>query len=405
MASFFNKMRNLSIKSEVDRVINEKVMPQPPVHQEVTIMLSGALTIYLVADLRDLARAGKATVTLEDLEPPISIHKVLGIIKENKEALKESGAYVDIEERLTALENLKLHNNFGIMNTLLRETVRVVEFVDVNAKDELVHAITVNDAQKRITVVFRGSVTTKDFITDAKVGQVKVDNPAFRLDEKTSKDAFRLHFGFYEYLFKKKCPNNKKLSRYESIVASVKELLKQKPGYKLNVTGHSLGGALCTLFGFFAAADDEISKLTSGPVRVVSIASPYVGNVKFLLAFQSLERLNRLRHLRVANAEDLVSLMPIAAPKLGLNISDLKNGIADVYRHCGIKLHLNDLSKKGSEPVYKLTYPSTQSTEESIANEISAFFEDGKNFVASISKVLKKSEQVRINRLILTSYL
>ena len=130
-------------------------------------------------------------------------------------------------------------------------------------------------------------------------------------------------------------------------------------------------------------------------MRVISVASPYVGNVKFLLAFQSLERLGRLMHLRVSNAEDLVSLMPIAAPKLGLNIKDLKNGIADVYRHCGIQLRLNDLSKKDIGPTYKLVYPQCQISDESIANEISLLFEDGKNFIASMKKVLKKTEQVR----------
>ena len=154
------------------------------------------------------------------------------------------------------------------------------------------------------------------------------------------------------------------------------------------------GGALCTIFGFYAAADPEIKKLSKEPVRVISVASPYVGNANFLMAFQSLERQRRLRHLRVANAEDLVSLMPVAAPKLGLNVTDLKKGIADLYRHCGIKLHLNDLSKRGNEPLYKFVYPQLESSDESIANELSLLFEDTKNFLNSIQKIVKKTEQV-----------
>ena len=113
------------------------------------------------------------------------------------------------------------------------------------------------------------------------------------------------------------------------------------------------------------------------------------------MAFQSLERLGRLRHLRIANAEDLVSLMPIAAPKLGLNIKDIKNGLADMYRHCGIKLHLNDLSKKDTGSIYKFNYPLCEDSDESIAGEINSLFEDSKNFIASIAKVLKKTQQVR----------
>lgn len=75
---------------------------------------------------------------------------------------------------------------------------------------------------------------------------------------------------------------------------------------------------MSSLFGFHAAADEEITQLTTGPVRVFSVASPFVGNAKFLLAFQALERVKRLQHLRIANAEDIVTHMPFVAPKLGL---------------------------------------------------------------------------------------
>ena len=66
------------------------------------------------------------------------------------------------------------------------------------------------------------------------------------------------------------------------------------------------------------AAHEKTGKLLKEPVRVVSIASPYVGNSKFLLAFQSLERRGKLLHLRIANAEDVVTLMPVIGPKIGI---------------------------------------------------------------------------------------
>jgi hypothetical protein len=160
---------------------------------------------------------------------------------------------------------------------------------------------------------------------------------------------------------------------------------------------------LCTIFGFYAAADEEITKVADGPIKIISVASPYVGSWKFLMAFQSLERLGKLRHLRIANAEDLVSLMPIAAPKVGTHLHDLKKGnvdfgIADVYRHTGIKLHLNDISKRNIEPMHKFIYPLCQTSDESIADEINILFEDGKNFLSSIKMVLKKTQQVRTPR-------
>ena len=102
-------------------------------------MLSESLAIYLVAELRDLARQEKATVRLE-------------------------------EQKLVALEKLKLHHPNGISNTSVCQfkEANVVEFVDTNAEKELVHAIVVNDSQKRITIVFRGSLTTTNFFTNAK---------------------------------------------------------------------------------------------------------------------------------------------------------------------------------------------------------------------------------------------
>ena len=41
------------------------------------------------------------------------------------------------------------------------------------AHNEMVHAINVNKLRKRVSVIFRGSVTASDFITDANVVQSK----------------------------------------------------------------------------------------------------------------------------------------------------------------------------------------------------------------------------------------
>ena len=76
------------------------------------------------------------------------------------------------------------------------------------------------------------------------------------------------------------------------------------------------GGALSSLFAFYAAADEEITHLTISPIRVITVASPYVGNKKFLLAFQALESEKRLQHLRIANKEDIITKMPRVAPNI-----------------------------------------------------------------------------------------
>jgi Lipase (class 3) len=57
-----------------------------------------------------------------------------------------------------------------------------------------------------------------------------------------------------------------------------------KPGYELYICGHSLGGALATVFAFEAAAanDDLIPK----PVTCITTGSPKIGNLAFVDAFE-----------------------------------------------------------------------------------------------------------------------
>jgi len=110
----------------------KKVLPELNLHEESLVMLSGALTIYLVADLRALARKGKASVGIDALEPPISVNDVLALIKENKTALIESGDYDDeLESRLVAMENLHTHSG-GVFGRLVGKRTYMVEFVDTN---------------------------------------------------------------------------------------------------------------------------------------------------------------------------------------------------------------------------------------------------------------------------------
>ena len=207
------------------------------------------------------------------------------------------------------------------------------------------------------------------------------------------------------------------MARINSILNQVHRLLEEYPGYRLYCTGHSLvsassfyasfslkdptihsimrfiqqGAALSTLFGFFVAAHEKTAKLLDGPVRVVSIASPYVGNVKFLLAFQSLERSGRLQHLRIANAEDVVTLMPVVGPKIGIvsPILAMTGGVGNLYKHCGLKLQLKRKPFEDGN-IYQISYPLDQSTDESYANEITSMLEDGKNFISAIKKVFNK---------------
>lgn len=92
------------------------------------------LTIYLVADLRALARKGKATVDIDALQTPVAVDTVLELIKNNTKKLIESGDYDDeLEGRLVALENLNRHAS-GFLSSMIGKRTNLVEFVDNNGR-------------------------------------------------------------------------------------------------------------------------------------------------------------------------------------------------------------------------------------------------------------------------------
>lgn len=134
-------------------------------------------------------------------------------------------------------------------------------------------------------------------------------------------------------------------------MAHVLRLYDIYPGYKLYITGHSLGGALATLFAFEVAAstDPRIVK----PVTCISIASPKVGNMSFRRAFQALEKQEQIRCLRVANYKDLVTLLPDRGSLSCLYIVCCQ---ANVFRHVGVELKLYANGR------YQLSRPSDNSS-------------------------------------------
>jgi hypothetical protein len=141
----------------------------------------------------------------------------------------------------------------------------------------------------------------------------------------------------------------------------VHTLTEANPQYSVYVTGHSLGGALSTLFAFEAASDDRIPK----PVTCINIASPKVGNLAFRRAFQAsvyplqiialpasvmisltiiyshrlqnLESKRHIRCLRIANHKDLVTLLP---DRGSFSLAYIACCQSSVYRHVGTELKL-----------------------------------------------------------------
>jgi hypothetical protein len=127
-----------------------------------------------------------------------------------------------------------------------------------------------------VFVVFKGSNTYKDYITNSRVLQVddNYDIPGW------------IHKGFYKRLF----DNNKHLD-------VSKEILKYTVGgSNIVVTGHSLGAGIGSLFySWFKERSSSICKL-------ITFGSPRVGNYRYALSI--------LNSTRIVNGEDVITQVP-----------------------------------------------------------------------------------------------
>ena len=391
---------------------------RPSVHDEALEMLTGALLIYIFADLREMAREG-VIEQADLLQDPIAIHQVVTAIQNNQEALAARAIQHEvIGEKIKALKAIHQQQQqddaqddpgaptrieqvlqggavasaAGLMQS--KESV-LAQFHDEKTTQGVVYGIAVNHLRKRITVVFRGSVTQQDFITDAKSSQKKVDNPVAALDPE-SHAHIKIHTGFYQYLFRK---DDEGKVRLQHILDDVKKLLIENPGYRLYCTGHSLGGACCTLCGFYAAMDDEIVK--HGPVVIYSVASPRVGGYEFCDAFHRLEQLGRLQHLRVSNKEDVVTHLPfitLKATAMSPLLSAIR-GAGNIYKHCGINLELKTMEEQAEEREdgetskhYQLCHPNgkclnSERSSSFYSKEFQGAFEAAKNLAESLAPV------------------
>lgn len=403
------------------------------VYEEGMELLIGSVIIYIFAELREMVRDGSIRdITLKDLEPPLTASQTLALIQNHKDALKERAvdheylesrlqtfqqAYDADEERQPTENSLfspacwvdfilcggrsdkqqGSSNNKTIPSPSESEKNAMVlkRFVDHNSKEELVHGVVINPIKKRITIIFRGSVTNKDFLQDAKCAQLQLDNPVLKImsnknpTEEQMPSKIRIHTGFHEYLFYQR--KDSQTTRLQEILEDAKGLLRENPGFSLYMTGHSLGGALSTLCGFYAACDEELIQLAAHHrVVVYSIASPFCGNWKFRHAFQELERQRRLQHLRIANHEDMVTLLPFAVPKAAFLSPALSmiQGAGNLYKHVGIKVQLKKVrDNKGHEVVeHSIQYPLENQSDNDLqfAKEVQDAMEAGKSLVRAL---------------------
>ena len=156
-----------------------------------------------------------------------------------------------------------------------------VVFCHTNTSD-LQAGITVNHSRKWITLVFRGSESWKDFIHDIIIWQKTLHNKA------------KVHYGIYRQL--------ERDFSYNTIRREIRKLRNEYSDYRINITGHSLGGGLALLFAYKLSVD-----YPTLPIRCVSFASPKVGNKAFA---EAVSKKDKLTHIRCYTSKDIVPMLP-----------------------------------------------------------------------------------------------
>jgi hypothetical protein len=121
------------------------------------------------------------------------------------------------------------------------------------------------------------------------------------------------------------------------------------------VTGHSLGGALATLYSFLIAAEPD--SVIPKPVTCISFGSPYVGDESFRLSHQTLESLGKLRNLRVSNYQDMVTLIPFISFRW--KVWDNDAHVGTLFKHVGMNLRLFPPDSLSVLP-FQIIYPKVR---------------------------------------------
>jgi hypothetical protein len=202
-----------------------------------------------------------------------------GFLSSIKEGDNENKLVSLNEERKEALMEIAKGSPHG----------EIIGFVTEEVTD-LQCGVTISHAKKRINVIFRGSESKSDWYYDLKIFKHKLDD---KYQPENYNDVY-VHGGFYEQLTTN--------DSYNKILELLKKTLEEKSDYDIYITGHSLGGALCTLFGYMLSFEID------NDITIVSFASPRVGNNDWKLAFNEKPNLN---HFRVSNNRDVVTAAPM----------------------------------------------------------------------------------------------
>lgn len=267
------------------------------VYEEGKVMLILSDMVYSFSALRKYATQTNDIELQKKLQVPQISSTLTPAIVDNLHLLKRGESFNSgfMERAIQTINGEEFVSNS-------KENSEVIVFGDSREdyRNSCVYGIGVNRSAKRITVWFRGTVMQeedgmkhweKNFDTTLRIEENPIDE---MLD---STPTFHLHRGFVRSL----------LGRRRQIILQILKYQEDHPetrDYPIYVSGHSLGGALATLFGFYACQDPALTR--NGPVRVYTFAAPPVGDGDFLKIFRHLEECGKIRLARIHNVDDPV---------------------------------------------------------------------------------------------------
>jgi len=232
--------------------------PFPNLYAEIVEMMEANAFIYPLFELRRKERENSLEKLSDDemslLKLPLTHREItdaLSVIsraslKGTRFASNEfyQGVFKNAERRHAIQRQESSDGNRLMINEISKDLspAVIIAFDDELEKEKLVYAIEVNHPRQRITVTFRGSITKSDKQADFEIAMKKVRNPlsAYRAQP----ESFRLHSGFYRYLFRPshrgyKGPDGKVASEFEEIVQKhLLPLFKSYPSYKVSALQH-----------------------------------------------------------------------------------------------------------------------------------------------------------------------
>ena len=318
----------------------------PNLYDESIPMLWASRLVYSFAELLKAGRSGK--LDLKDIPPEVlaeykherldvrnlndgnglPFNTVVEILKANEENLKKVESEYEYDLEIIKKVQAKASSDSYFLET----------FSSIDAATQCVYGVLKDNTNKRVIVVFRGStdLSTRDWQTNFSAQLEEMETPKLLRDSLKGRRKKRIlvHRGFYEYIF-----NNKRArgdQRYDMILNDIKPFVEK--GYKVYVTGHSLGAALSSLLAFKLAGSD--SAWIPKPITCINYASPFVGSSGFRTAYTLLEKKGLVRYLRVTNDNDIVP----ALPPFSLGVKKR------LMKHAGINLRLTSNSFILSHP-------------------------------------------------------